>query len=149
MQTKPGIAGHPLHPMLVVVPIGFWAFSFAADLIYAATHSTAWVTVAYYAMACGIIAALPAAVPGAIDLLANTRSQTRRTDVWRMLIYLTVLVLFASNFWQRSYIREVPSGLIWLSGISVALLTASGRLGGGMVYRRRDVARPLPRAMPE
>ncbi len=122
MKTKAGIAGHPLHPMLVVFPIGLWVFSFAADLIYTGTHNTAWVAVAYYAIAGGIIGALAAAVPGAIDLFSITRGQTRRTGTWHMLINLTVLVLFAINLWLRSYTREVTSGLIWLSGISVACL---------------------------
>jgi uncharacterized membrane protein len=136
MKTKAGIAGHPLHPMLVVFPIGLWVFSFAADLIYVSTHNTTWVAIAYYAIAGGIIGALAAAVPGAIDLYSITRGQTRRTGVWHMLINLTVLVLFAVNFWQRSYTRELTSGLIWLSGISVALLAVSGWLGGEMVYRQ-------------
>jgi uncharacterized membrane protein len=136
MKTKAGIAGHPLHPMLIVFPIGLWVFSFAADLIYVGTHNMEWVTVAYYAIAGGIIGALAAAVPGAIDLFSITRGRTRRTGMWHMVINVTVLVLFAINFWQRSDFREPTSGLIWLSAISVALLAVSGWLGGDMVYRQ-------------
>jgi uncharacterized membrane protein len=136
MRTKAGIAGHPLHPMLVVFPIGLWVFSFAADLIYLSTHNTVWISVAYYAIAGGIIGALAAAVPGAIDLFSITRGQTRRTGIWHMLINVTVLILFAINFWQRADTLEPTTGLIWLSGISVALLAVSGWLGGEMVFRQ-------------
>lgn len=135
MKTKAGIGGHPLHPMLVVFPIGLWVFSFVADLIYLSTHNATWAAVAYYAMAGGIIGALLAAVPGAIDLFSITRGPTRRVGTWHMLINVTVLVLFAINLWQRSDMREPTSGLIGLSGISIVLLIVSGWLGGEMVYR--------------
>lgn len=136
MRTKAGIAGHPLHPMLVVFPIGLWVFSLVADLIYLNTNNMTWVFVAYYAIAGGIIGALAAAVPGAIDLFSITRGQTRTTGIWHMLINVTVLVLFVVNFWLRSDTEAPISGLIWLSGISVALLAVSGWLGGELVYRR-------------
>lgn len=135
MRTKAGIAGHPLHPMLVVFPIGLWVFSFAADLIYLSTDNAAWIPVAYYTMAGGIVGAIVAAVPGAIDLFSITSGKTRRTGMWHMLLNVTALVLFAVNFWLRSPDQAPTSALVWLSAISVALLGVSGWLGGDMVYR--------------
>ena len=35
MRTPASIAGHPIHPMLVPIPIGLWIFSFVCDLAYA------------------------------------------------------------------------------------------------------------------
>jgi uncharacterized membrane protein len=135
MRTKAGIAGHPLHPMLVVFPIGLWIFSFAADLIYLSTDNPEWITVAYYTMAGGILGAIVAAVPGTIDLFSITRGRTRRTGLWHMLLNVTALVLFVVNFWLRSADQVPLIGLVWLSAISVVLLGASGWLGGHMVYR--------------
>jgi uncharacterized membrane protein len=34
MRTPASIAGHPIHPMLVTLPIGLFVFSFVCDLIY-------------------------------------------------------------------------------------------------------------------
>ena len=136
MRTKAGISGHPLHPMLVVFPIGLWVFSFAADLIYLSTNNAAWIPVAYYTMAGGILGAAAAAVPGAIDLFSITRAETRRTGLWHMVINVTVLVLFVVNLWLRSHDQAPASGLVWLSAISVVLLGVSGWLGGEMVYRQ-------------
>ena len=34
MRTPASINGHPVHPMLVTIPIGLWIFSLAADVIY-------------------------------------------------------------------------------------------------------------------
>ncbi len=33
MRTPASIGGHPIHPMLVVFPIGLWIFSLVCDLI--------------------------------------------------------------------------------------------------------------------
>ena len=33
MRTPAQLAGHPIHPMLVTLPIGMWVFSLVADLI--------------------------------------------------------------------------------------------------------------------
>ena len=35
MRTPATIAGHPIHPMLVPIPIGLWIFSLVCDLIHA------------------------------------------------------------------------------------------------------------------
>ena len=47
MRTPASIAGHPIHPMLVPIPIGLWIFSLVCDLIHAAgSANPAWSTVA-------------------------------------------------------------------------------------------------------
>jgi uncharacterized membrane protein len=35
MSTPPGIKQHPIHPMLVGIPIGLWILPMAANLVYA------------------------------------------------------------------------------------------------------------------
>jgi len=35
MRTPASIARHPIHPMLVPLPIGLWIFALVADLIHA------------------------------------------------------------------------------------------------------------------
>ena len=70
MRTPASIFQHPIHPMLIVFPIGLWIFSLACDLIrLAGGSSDAWATVAFYSMVGGLVGALCAAVPGFIDLL--------------------------------------------------------------------------------
>src|SRR5687767_5627788 len=70
MRTPASIAGHPIHPMLVAIPIGLWVFSFVCDLFVLSGRTGAWPTVALYTMVGGIVGALLAAVPGFIDLLS-------------------------------------------------------------------------------
>ena len=62
MRTPTNIARHPIHPMLVTIPIGLWVFSFACDIValFVADPAT-WKTVALYAMCGGIIGVSSAA----------------------------------------------------------------------------------------
>ena len=34
MKSKASIAGHPLHPIFVCIPIGLWSFAPVCDLVY-------------------------------------------------------------------------------------------------------------------
>ena len=134
MRTPASIARHPIHPMLVPIPIGLWIFSLVADLFYAGgSANPAWTTVALYCMGGGIGGALLAAVPGLIDLLSLPPGP-RSTAIKHMAINLTVVVLYVINFWMRLQTPGSPGNLIWLSIIALGLLVISGWLGGKMVY---------------
>ena len=68
MRTPASVARHPIHPMLVPIPIGLWVFSLICDLIYRfGTGDTVWFTVATYNMVAGI-AGLVGTQRGAPDL---------------------------------------------------------------------------------
>jgi uncharacterized membrane protein len=134
MRTPASIAGHPIHPMLVPIPIGLWIFSLVCDLIHAGgSTNPAWTTVALYTMGGGIIGALLAAVPGLIDLLSLPPGP-RKTAIAHMTINLVVVALFALNLWWRLPEPGAPGSLVWLSLLAVGLLAVSGWLGGKMVY---------------
>ena len=131
MRTPASIAGHPIHPMLVPLPIGMWVLSLACDIIAAfAADPTSWKTVALYAMVGGIIGALLAAIFGLVDLLSLPPA-IRRTALAHMGINLTVVVLFIIDAW----LRLSGSDPVWLSVVAILLLLVSGWLGGKMVYR--------------
>lgn len=58
METPASIAKHPIHPMLISLPIGLWIFSFVSDLIYHTGWGPAvWNDVAFYTRADGIVSA--------------------------------------------------------------------------------------------
>src|SRR4249919_1370636 len=141
MRTPASIFKHPIHPMLVVFPIGLWIFSLACDLIrVAGGTASAWPTVAFYTMVGGLIGALVAAVPGFIDLLfyKGGAPPVMKIALTHMGINLTAVVLYAINIWLRS---SGPSDIgaamgvpVLLSIVGVALLFVSGWLGGQMVH---------------
>lgn len=140
MQTPASISKHPIHPMLIVFPIGLWIFSLACDLIQLAGTPGAWSIVAFYSMIGGLIGALCAAVPGFIDLLfyKGGAPPVKKIALTHMTINLIVVVLYAVNIALRaSGVLATGTGFsipILLSIIGVAMLFVSGWLGGQMVH---------------
>ena len=134
MSSRINIAGHPIHPMLVPLPIGLLTFSVICDFASLWDIANgAWSTVALYTLGGGIAGALLAAVFGFIDLVSLDPSPARRIGVWHMVLNLTLVALFAASFWLR--MDGVTSRLpILLSITGVLLLVISGWLGGHMVF---------------
>lgn len=128
--------------MLVVFPIGLWIFSLACDLIrLAGASAEIWTTVAFIAIVGGLIGALCAAIPGAIDLLyyKGGAPPVKKIALTHMAINLTAVVLYMINVWLRArgattLIGPGMSAPVLLSIIDVALIAAAGWLGGQMVH---------------
>src|SRR2546423_1237609 len=133
MRTPANIAKHPIHPMLVAIPIGLWVFSLVCDLVHlGGATSESWTIVARYTMVGGIVGALIAAVPGFIDML-SLPGPTKRIALMHMAINLTVVALYVVNVYLRA--RHVESNApVLLSVIAIVMLVVSGWLGGKMVY---------------
>jgi uncharacterized membrane protein len=137
MRTPASLANHPIHPMLVVFPIGLWIFSLICDLIGTSVATTGvWFTVALYTMVGGLIGALAAAVPGLIDLLyyKGGAPPVKKIALTHMTINLTVVVLYAVNIWLSMSSQESMKVSIVLSIIGVCMIAVSGWLGGQMVH---------------
>ena len=135
-----GPYGHPIHPLLVTLPIGAWVASFIFDLVSLATHKPeTWETGAYWLIGIGVLGALAAAVFGLIDLLSiPRRTVAMRTALWHLGLNLTVVALFVVSFlWRlgRGYDEQVMGSMVLLSAIALAALTVSGWLGGRLTYR--------------
>jgi uncharacterized membrane protein len=133
-MNRVNVAGHPIHPMLVTIPIGLWVFSLVSDLVYASTGNADWQTTAYFTLGGGIIGALIAAVPGLVDLLALREGQERRTGVLHMSLNLGIVAVQAVNFWLRSQPGASDTLPLVLSVIAVLVLAVSGWLGGHLVH---------------
>jgi uncharacterized membrane protein len=135
MASPASIGNHPIHPMLVALPIGLWVFSFVCDLIrVTGIGSAVWWDVAYLTMAGGLVAALVAAVPGVVDMFAISDPKVGRIAWNHMVLNLVVIALFAVNLYWRT--GAAPGGVfpVLLSLAGVLVLGLSGWLGGEMVY---------------
>src|SRR5215831_10421425 len=146
MNTPASVRQHPIHAMLVVFLIAFWIASLVADIIYhAGPHNQFWQAVAFYSMAGGIIGALLAAVPGFIDYLSLTDPGMKKIATTHLALNLIVVVLFIFNLGLR-YNASTGTEMfeIVLSIIAIAVLAASGWLGGRLVYEHR-VGVSIPR----
>ena len=133
MKDLARVGNHPIHPMLVPLPIGLWIFSLVTDIIYRVSGGPTWATVTYYAMAGGIIGALLAALPGFVDILALKPSGVRKIAIWHMSINVTALILFIINLYLRTGTPDAVTPFV-LSIIGVLFIIVAGWLGGQMVY---------------
>jgi uncharacterized membrane protein len=134
MRTPAQIAGHPIHPMLVTIPIGLWIFSLVCDFIARGVAAPeTWQAASMYAMVGGILGALAAAVFGLADLL-SLPAGPKSTAVKHMSLNLVIVVLYIINAWTRHSGAASAGMSLGLSIISILLLLVSGWLGGKMVF---------------
>jgi uncharacterized membrane protein len=133
------IAGHPLHPLLVPLPIALLVSAFACDLFFWATGSGGWATAALWLIGAGILMGAGAAIGGLTDFLGEPRIRDLR-DAWHHLFgNAAAIVVSIVNFFVR---YGDPAGGVfpwgfWLSLIVVLLLVYSGWKGGELVFRHR------------
>jgi uncharacterized membrane protein/nitrite reductase/ring-hydroxylating ferredoxin subunit len=130
---------HPIHPMLVHFPIGFFLLSFLIDLASLAYPDVPnLLRGSFYAMLLGIITALLAAVPGFVDYSDIRRDHPgKRTATSHMTLNLMVVALYGINLWIRSSALSDPKISLLpllLSIVGIGLLSVSGYLGGRLVY---------------
>jgi uncharacterized membrane protein len=138
-----GPYGHPIHPLLVTVPIGAWMSSVVFDFIGPTSEDEwAYAIGAKTLIDIGIVSASGAAVFGLIDFLQIPRG----TRAWyaglaHMALNAGALGLFAWNSAGRTEaIRGRPPGPAvawWQRGLSLATsmsLLLSGWLGGTLAY---------------
>lgn len=137
MQSRAQLHKHPIHPMLVVFPIGLWVFSFICDIVAMnSSNSLFWSDMAFYTMAGGVIGALLAAVPGFLDYLGLRGGPVKRIATTHMVLNLAIIVLYVFNLGLRMN-RPVGGGEpgVVVSAVAIVLLAISGWLGGSLVYR--------------
>lgn len=134
MSTRVSIAGHPIHPMLVAVPIGLWIFSLICDFGLLITGEQSWAVTAYFTLGGGIVGALIAAVPGFIDLLGLQDARAHRVGLYHMGLNLAIVAAQAASFWLRTIDGAVGPLPLGISIVAVAALVASGWLGGHLVH---------------
>lgn len=120
--------GHPLHPVLTDLPIGFWTSSFVLDLVGGPSSRRA----SKRLLGLGIVSALPTAAAGLSDW-SDTLGEERRLGAAHAVGNGAALVLYGWSWRAR---REGS----WGKGVALGFLgagaaTVGGYLGGHLVSR--------------
>ena len=94
MRTPASIPKHPIHPMLIVFPIGLWVFSLISDVIFLLRENPLWNDIAFYTMIGGLSGALLAAIPR-LTLNGKTSEHTfsRRDQFAPELLYFSDCII--------------------------------------------------------
>jgi uncharacterized membrane protein len=151
MTTNPvstaNVAGHPLHPILVLFPVAFLVGAFASDLAFWGSGNPAWAQASMWLIGAGIVMGALAAVTGLTDFLGDRRIR-EISDAWYHFIGNgTVVVLALINFGLRyahgAEAAILPWGLV-LSLIITGGLLFTGWKGGELVFRHRVAVYDAP-----
>ncbi len=137
MESRAKLFGHPVHPMLIVFPLGLLGAAVVFDVIRLVTGNGYWSEIAFWLIAGGIGSGLVAAPFGAIDWLAIP-SGTRASRIGFLHGFgnVIVLMMFALSWWLRREIPGLPGSLaLSLSFVGLGLSIATGWLGGELVNR--------------
>jgi uncharacterized membrane protein len=140
MESRIKLAGHPVHPMLIVLPLGLLSIGVVFDIVYLATNDATFAEVAFWDIGAGIIGGLLAAVFGLVDWLAiPSGTRAKRLGMWHGGGNVVIVLLFAISWLLRlgnhAYGPDILPFVLGLVAVASALVTAW--LGGELVYRLR------------
>lgn len=139
VPSTAAVAGHPIHPMLVVFPIAFLVAVLAADLAFWGTNDPFWARASTWLLGAGVVMGVLAAAVGLVEFLTISRVRFLAAGRIYFLGNATAILLALANLLYR--IDEdlgagvIPFGLI-LSAV-VAVLLVTGWLGSEHVFRHR------------
>jgi uncharacterized membrane protein len=118
--------GHPLHPALTDLPIGFWTSAMVVDLL----GGRRWSGAGRLLVGLGVLSAVPTIVAGLADLPGLSRLK-RRTAVVHAAANATATLLYVQSW--RSRRRHHLVGVAWgIAGAAAA--TVGGYLGGWLAF---------------
>lgn len=131
-----GPYGHPFHAIAIILPIGAWVSASVFDVIAVLGEDAgAFALGARILIGIGLLGAVVAAVLGLIDWSSIPRgTQARATGLTHMVLNLIAMAIFAGSLALRIDADEVPTLAMIASFVGLALLAASGWLGGKLAH---------------
>ncbi|MET0620670.1 MAG: DUF2231 domain-containing protein [Thermoanaerobaculia bacterium] len=143
MKSKAAIGSHPIHPMLVPIPIGAFFIALIGDILHTSRpEDPFWYDLSFTCIGIGLLFALVAAVFGAIDYLSlKMSSRAFRLASWHAVLNLSMALCYAASFLLRRHNAALQPGH-WPPAFGFALagfgiLGVSGWIGGKLAYEHR------------
>jgi uncharacterized membrane protein len=134
--SRAAILGHPIHPMLVPLPIGMLVSAAISDLVASNGGGSFWARASRLLLGGTLATGATAGAVGAVDFLSV--EQARRPEGW---LHATgnglILVLTAVNLGLRGDVERVPKAGAVLTVAATALAGFTGWMGGELSYRYR------------
>ncbi|MCC8907969.1 DUF2231 domain-containing protein [Curtobacterium sp. GD1] len=122
--------GHPLHPLMVQVPLGAWISAAVLDLIGGKGNARAAKTL----VGVGLVSSGSASVAGYVDWSELDREQLRTGWVHQAVNWVGIS-LYGLSWMQRKSGNHGAGKLLGFAGLAV--VGVGGYLGGHLAYRQR------------
>lgn len=119
--------GHPLHPVLVQVPIGAWTSAAVLDLLPGGGRH------ARLLVGMGVVSALPVTWAGWVDWAEQPERQLR-TGVVHAASNGVAIGLYAGSWVVRGRDRPLLGRVLGFAGLTLA--SVGGMIGGHLAYRQ-------------
>lgn len=137
VKSRSNIGGHPIHPMLVPLPIGLLSAAVVTDALYAVTRDRFFARASKLLLGAGTVTGLAAAPFGARDFREIPRVHELKDGWIHGLGNLAVLGVSSANLALRTRNETgsiLPAGLA-LSALAAGALAVTGWFGGELSYR--------------
>jgi uncharacterized membrane protein len=138
MEARVRALGHPVHPMLVVFPLGLFITGTIFDLARLISGNGTFGEVGFWTISVGIIGAVLAALAGFTDWTGiPTGTRAKRVGLLHGALNAVVLVLFALAWLIRVGNDQHAAGAaaFTIEVVAVAVSGAAAWLGGELVDR--------------
>ena len=139
MRSRVRAAGHAVHPILIVFPLGLLTTAVGFDVLYLTTDRGSFAFTAAHLIAAGVLMGVLTAATGWLDwwLVTPRGTRARRIGLLHGLVNAAVLVLFALSWAMRlaetDWIPAWPALVAAWAGLLAGGL--GGWLGGELVER--------------
>lgn len=137
MEARAKVLGHPVHQMLIVLPLGTLTGVVIFDVLHLLTGGDQWALVSYWLIPLGVLSGLFAAVFGFADWTKIPRgTRAKRVGAIHGAGNVIVVTLFALSWVLRGGAAIDPETLaLVLSFAGGGLSMLTGWLGGELVGR--------------
>lgn len=133
------VAGHPIHPIIVIFPVAFLVGAAGTDIGYWLTSDPFWARASVWLMGVGFAAGILAAITGFLDFFKVKRVRERSAGWLHMGGNVAVMVLTLINLVLR---QGNPAEPIVYTGLAISIVVATllgitGWFGGELSFRHK------------
>ena len=138
MESRIKVFGHPLHQMLVVLPLGVLIIGVIFEMVGLVTGNGVWHQTAYYMIGAGVVSGILAAIPGLIDWIAiPSGTRAKGIGLAHGLGNIALIALFAIAWTMRrgqvNGVTEPDWMALTLEFIAIGMGAVTAWLGGELV----------------
>lgn len=137
VRSTAAIGGHPIHPMLIPLPIGALVGVLATDVVFWLTGDGFWAQASWWLLWAGLVTGLLAAAVGLVEYFTIHRVRSHRAGRIHLWSNVAALALVGINLATRMGGHAdavLPWGLA-LTVITGMALAVGGWFGGELAYR--------------